>query len=252
MLPAREALEQLGDFPWPRAVVAVVDQIRATSTIVAALAAGAREVWPVDEPSEALGWREADPSWLLAGERGAVRLPGFDFGNSPREIEAAAFRLRGGRLALATTNGSRALAAVPASAAAVYAFALMNVSATAHAMARAAMDAGAERMLIVCAGTEGSLAVDDLLAAGTLVDRLAGWGAQPSGDAALVALAVHRLWRGGELECLRASRAGRNVMAVGLGEDLAACADVDRCAFAARRHGRAIVREDDASNERKG
>ncbi|MCL4425609.1 MAG: 2-phosphosulfolactate phosphatase [Firmicutes bacterium] len=64
--------------------VVVIDVLRATSTIVTALAHGVSAIIPVLTPEEAL--LIARPGDVLAGERGSQRLPGFDLGNSPREF----------------------------------------------------------------------------------------------------------------------------------------------------------------------
>ena len=66
----------------------VIDVLRASSTIVAALAAGAQAIYPVVSTEEAiklatsLGRGDA----LLAGERRGLKVEGFDLGNSPREF----------------------------------------------------------------------------------------------------------------------------------------------------------------------
>src|SRR5205809_588742 len=65
--------------------VVAVDVLRATTTIIHALAAGAREVQPVltveEARSRTAGWAGA----ILGGERGGKRIEGFDLGNSPAE-----------------------------------------------------------------------------------------------------------------------------------------------------------------------
>src|SRR5580704_10388577 len=78
-----------------RSTCVVFDVLRATSTIVTALANGAKAIIPVSEISEALALRAKDLDILLAGERDGLRIGGalthgieFDFGNSPREFTA--------------------------------------------------------------------------------------------------------------------------------------------------------------------
>ena len=90
----------------------VFDVLRATSTIVTALAAGAAGVLPVEEISEALAWRRR-PDVLLAGERGGQRISAaltggveFDLGNSPREFTPE--RVAGKLIVSTTTNVTRA------------------------------------------------------------------------------------------------------------------------------------------------
>src|SRR5207302_655400 len=90
-------------------IAVVVDVLRATTTIVHALAAGCTCVRPcadVDEARELAGQMRAGRV-LLGGERGGVPLPDFDLGNSPREYTPAL--CRGTTLVLTTSNGTRAL-----------------------------------------------------------------------------------------------------------------------------------------------
>ncbi len=83
----------------------VVDVIRATSTICQALAAGYERVLCTAEVEEARALRETLGSGVLGGERKNVLIPGFDFGNSPREYAEP----RDATLILTTTNGTRAI-----------------------------------------------------------------------------------------------------------------------------------------------
>src|SRR5262245_16769541 len=86
----------------------VFDILRATTTMLTALANGAREIIPVSEIPEALALRASDPKLLLAGERHGRRIlaaqtggPDFDLGNSPREMTPD--RVRDRRIAITTT-----------------------------------------------------------------------------------------------------------------------------------------------------
>src|SRR5258706_9742252 len=76
-------------------VCVVFDILRATTSMITALANGAEAIIPVAEISEALALRQKNPSLLLAGERNGLRIRAeltggidFDFGNSPREFTA--------------------------------------------------------------------------------------------------------------------------------------------------------------------
>src|SRR5262245_13937729 len=87
----------------------VIDVLRATSTIIHALAAGARSVVPCGEIEDARQMAIAAPrgTVLLGGERGGLRIPGFDLGNSPAEY--AHGTVAGKTIVITTTNGTRAL-----------------------------------------------------------------------------------------------------------------------------------------------
>src|SRR5438105_2668623 len=144
----------------------VVDVLRATTTIVHALAAGCTCVRPcatVEEARELAGQMRAGRA-LLGGERGGVPLPGFDLGNSPQEYTAK--RCRGCTLVLTTTNGTRALLQA-AEAERVLLAAFVNFSAICEQLR---LDA--RPLHIVCAGDEGEPCLEDTLLAGALVDFL--------------------------------------------------------------------------------
>ncbi|HLF68090.1 MAG TPA: 2-phosphosulfolactate phosphatase [Gaiellaceae bacterium] len=190
----------------------VVDVIRATSTICQALAAGYARVYCTAEVEGARALREALGEGVLGGERNNVVIPGFDLGNSPREYADPA----GETLILSTTNGTRAVVAAAQRCASVLVASLLNLS----AIVEAARDAG-EDVLVVCAGVQGTLALDDAFVAGRIVDLL-GWARTDSAEAAARLVTT---WSGAE-EAFRASKSGRNLMenAPELEEDLPFCA----------------------------
>ena len=93
----------------PGTTAVVIDVLRASTTIVHALAAGAKCVVPcVDvDVARRLAGEMAGAEPILGGERQGLRIEGFDLGNSPAEYTAATV---GGRPVLfTTTNGTRAL-----------------------------------------------------------------------------------------------------------------------------------------------
>ena len=173
--------------------------------------------------------RNADPHYILCGERGGLPPRGFQYGNSP--VEFAGLDLGGRRAILCTSNGTRALARV-ATAPLVLVGALLNAS----AVARAAVEATGARgvgVAVVCSGDEGGTAfsLEDALGAGAIVDAVVGLGREAPrlelSDAALAALTIYRAHQGQEQATLRASTHARDLEALGLGEDLSFCARRD-------------------------
>jgi 2-phosphosulfolactate phosphatase len=190
----------------------VIDVIRATSTICQALASGYGRVFCAAEVDEARTLRDALGVGVLGGERNAVRIPGFDLGNSPREyLEPVA-----DTLVLSTTNGTRAVVAAARRCERVFIASLLNLAAVVDA-ARVAGD----DVVVVCAGVQGTLALDDAFVAGRIVELLA-WERT---DAAVAAARLAETWSGAE-EAFRASKSGRNLMenAPELEEDIVFCA----------------------------
>ncbi len=190
----------------------VIDVIRATTTMCQALASGYERVFCAAEVEEAQALREELGEGVLGGERNAVRIPGFDLGNSPREYLEPAGRT----LILSTTNGTRAVVSAAQRCERVLVASLLNLLAVVEA-ARVAD----EDVIVVCAGVQGALALDDAYVAGRIVELL-DW---ERSDAAEAAVRLMSTWSGAE-EAFRASKSGRNLLenAPELEDDIAFCA----------------------------
>ena len=202
------------------ACVVVIDVLRASSTIVAALESGAERIIPIADVATAC--RLARPgervAKILAGERRGLPVEGFDLGNSPLEFTPE--RVAGKTIVLTTTNGTRAITAA-AKAERVVVCALTNVDAVAEAVR------GAESLAVLCCGSEGSVAAEDLLCGGLFLDLLGDFGDRGAlNDAARIShLLASRF--GGEVETfLRECDHGRALASLGFGDDIAACAAV--------------------------
>jgi 2-phosphosulfolactate phosphatase len=190
----------------------VIDVIRATSTICQALASGYGRVFCTAEVEEARALRRELGEGVLGGERKNVLIPGFDLGNSPREY----LEPRDGPLILTTTNGTRGIVSAAGRCERVLVASLLNLA----AVVEAARESG-EDVAVVCAGVQGTLALDDAYVAGRIVELL-GWERT---DAAEAAARLAGTWSGAE-GAFRASKSGRNLMenAPELEEDIPFCA----------------------------
>ena len=167
-------------------VAVVVDVLRATSTIVTALAQGVTEVFAVAGLDECAALGRAQ-GCLTAAERDGVAAPGFDLGNSPFGFLDERFPVRGRALALSTTNGTQALRRSLA-AEAVVCGAFLNLQAVADFAVAQGRD-----VLVVCAGWKGQFCLEDSVFGGALAERLVARGFDvASSDAALAAL---HLWQ---------------------------------------------------------
>ena len=227
-------------------IAIVIDVLRASTTIITALAHGAAAVRPVLTIDEARALAKGggpDSGILLGGERGGLRIDGFDLGNSP--LEYSRQRVAGRRIVITTTNGTAALDACSA-AAEVLIGAIVNRSAVAARARSLATAHGTADIHLVCAGTDGHVTEEDLLAAGaildaagclpgasddsfdaTATDALAMFRGMPAapegegvpdGDAAVAASIVAAFAR---------SRGGRNLVELGMQADLPAAAAID-------------------------
>lgn len=147
------------------ATAVVIDVLRATTTIVHALAAGAQAVATCRsiEDAKRLAETLAPNTVVLGGERGGLPIPGFDLGNSPEEYTPD--RVGGKTVVLTTTNGTAAVERAK-SASLVLIGSFVNATAI---FRRILLE---QRLALICAGTDGQYSLDDLLLAGYLVDRL--------------------------------------------------------------------------------
>lgn len=226
LLPATLQAEHLAG-----RVVVVFDVLRATTTMAAALAAGVREIRLFDSLDAARSARAAlrrpGDEWsdaLLCGEAQCRRPVDFDLGNSPGDFSRKA---HAGRVVLmATTNGTRAILAAhghaEAQPVAVLAGALVNASAVAATAAGMGHD-----VTLLCAGTGGAVAMEDVLGAGAVLAGLGQQGYEAGNDSARMARRLFETCRTDLPRVLADCTGGRNVIAAGLEADIAFAARVD-------------------------
>lgn len=206
----------------------VFDVLRATSTMVTALANGAEAFIPVAEIAEAIALRRERPNALLAGEREGLRISRaltggseFDLGNSPREFTPE--KIKGRTIIFTTTNGTRALRAC-VGAEAVVIGSCLNLSATAEFVIRRKP----RHLLFVCAGTGENAALEDTFAAGALCDQILASLPCELLDSAEIALRVYRQSHAALLEVIQCAQNGRRLLAnAELQGDVAFCARRD-------------------------
>jgi len=225
--------------PAPCDLAIVVDCIRATTTLAHALAAGYERVICVGEIEDAFAVRsELGSAAILGGERGGVRIDGFDLGNSPAEYAAPLAPT----LVLTTTNGTRAILRSVAEAGTVLVGSLVCLD----AVARAAAAAAPRGVIAVrCAGVAGEVALDDVYVAGRVVRELRVLLPDHAvSDAAATALGLAAAYPTA-LAALQASESARNLAQAGLGDDVPRCARESVLAVVPRvagsTAGRAVV-----------
>jgi 2-phosphosulfolactate phosphatase len=254
--------------------VVMIDVLRASTTITAALAAGATEILPFGEiqqarqkaaelsgqnsvyakaivaaAAELSGGRvetavEVTPTEeravrpLLGGERGGLPIEGFDLGNSPSEYSAE--KVAGRTIVFTTTNGTQALLLCEA-AKQVLIGSFVNFSAVAEELN------GKLPIHLLCAGTRGRVTREDVLFAGALVEKLTGPLVEPDAlnDEARIARNVwmeamgdirppHRRANEKLAEVLHDTQGGHNLMGVGLANDIGDASQIDLYDFAPR------------------
>jgi len=184
----------------------VVDVLRASSTIVQALASGYRRILCCAGIDEALALRVSVGDAVVGGERDAIRIGGFDAGASPREF----LEPRAETLVLSTTNGTRVILAAASACDEVLIGSLLNLRAVA-----AAARASGRDVAVLCAGFKRAFALDDAYCAGRIVELLDG---EPT-DAAKAAVLL-----AGSFPDAHAGLTARTYGPPGLEEDIAWCA----------------------------
>ena len=203
-----------------RYAVVVFDVLRATTTMTAALAAGVLEirVFGCLEDAASAARQFSGPK-VLCGERQCLPPPGFDLGNSPGHFTPN--QHRGAVAFMCTTNGTRALAAAR-NASSVLVGALVNRTAVARRLEQLGRD-----VLLVCAGTDGAVSLEDAIGAGSVIDALNLSPTEMIGDAARLAAASFQDARHDLAAALRDAQGGRNVIAAGLPDDIEFAARLD-------------------------
>jgi 2-phosphosulfolactate phosphatase len=207
-------------------VVAVIDVLRASTSIATALSNGARTIMPVESTDVAL-MRMRDferDKVVLAGEMKMLPIPGFDIGNSPREFTPD--RVNDRTILMTTTNGTKALMNL-SGARDVLVASYVNHSAV-SAMLRTAARAD-ENISIVCAGHEGHFSLEDAACAGRYVRSIShrSRSSVELNDAACACELIDRKYGDNIAKIFGDSVHGKALREAGFEEDLVACAALD-------------------------
>lgn len=199
--------------------VIVVDVLRATTCMICALNGGAGKVVPTVDAGDAvalasrLGTREC----VLGGERGGIKINGFDLGNSPTEYLSRAVKNK--TVIVSTSNGTGALYSVR-SADRILLGAMINRMAVAKAAA-----AEGTGILIVCAGTDHQPSADDLTTAGAIIDAVRNFadiGEDDLSDMALICENLYKDWKFGRFD-LSTTFHYRRLVRLGFEDDINFC-----------------------------
>ncbi|RAM52612.1 2-phosphosulfolactate phosphatase family protein [Mastigocladus laminosus UU774] len=205
----------------------VVDVLRATSTIATALAAGGEAVQAFSDLDQLIQVSESWPveKRLRAGERGGAKVPDFDLGNSP--LDCTPQRVKGRRLFISTTNGTRTLQRVQ-DAKTVIAAAFINRG----AVVKFVLEKQPETVWIVGSGWEGSFSLEDTACAGAIAhdilqktnfsaDEISG------NDEVINAIALYSQWQDNLLGLFHHASHGKRLLRLECHEDLKYCSQSD-------------------------
>lgn len=203
--------------------VVVIDVLRSSTSICAALENGARGVIPTDGSGQAVEmWTKIGPETaILAGERDGVKIDNFNLGNSPAEFttEAVAEKF----IIMTTTNGTPIFGKA-ASAKIVLSCGLVNVGVVTDQLASAGYDT-----VIVCSGRQGGFSLEDTLCGGMIIDRLEtrhGVSGQLN-DAASLSLLLYRSNQDNLTQAIANGEHGRFLQTIGFESDIETASRVD-------------------------
>lgn len=206
-------------------LVAIVDVLRASTTVAVALGNGAKTVIPLEGADEVIMRSKSfERSQVrLAGEQKMYPIAGFDLGNSPQHFTPEA--VEGKTILITTTNGTRALLGVQGARDIVIA-SYVNFTAV-LAMMKVASSSNTD-IAIICAAQDGGFTLEDAACAGRYVRAIPKRVASVTiNDAAAASVLIERKYGDNIAKIFKESSHGQALEAAGFGDDLAASAAVD-------------------------
>ncbi len=205
--------------------VVVIDVLRASTTIVTALANGAKEIIPVSSVESAvkISGNLFGDVILLGGERNGKLIEGFNLGNSPQEYTEEVVRNKS--IIFSTTNGSQAMVRSRYARNLVIG-AFINVSKVVDFIRELSSD-----FSIICAGKQGAFCIEDAVCAGMIIQKLSdSEEAELSlSDASQASVMLYKSYGKNILSMIKKSEHGQYLAGIGFGDDLKICAGVDTC-----------------------
>jgi len=148
-----------------------IDVLRASTTVCAALYAGAKEVIPVESMDKAIELHQnlSKETSILAGERDGIKPLGFLLGNSPAEFTADIVKDK--TIVLTTTNGTKAFQKAKNGKHRIVA-SFVNLSIVVSNVRKILDEEEIKFCNIICAGNNGCFSFEDCLCAGAIITRL--------------------------------------------------------------------------------
>ena len=196
-------------------LIIVIDVLRCTSSLVTALANGAKAVIPTETLKEAYERHKEHPEYPLAGERKGRKLRGFDLGNSPLEFVPEV--VKGKTVIMTTTSGTYALVQCRR-AYHVLVGAFLNAEAVAKKAAEIAQRKGVN-VSFVLAGEKGLFSLEDFLCAGAIASEFPADKCDFS-DEALAAIFGFEHVKPALSEYVWKSRHAKHLIDLGFGRDV--------------------------------
>ena len=201
--------------------VVIIDVLRATSTIAAALYNGAKSVIPVDSVAGCIKLGK-QMEVITAGERDGKIAEGLQYGNTP--LQYTPDFIKGKTLVLTTTNGTKLLhVAVAANANAIITGSFCNISAVCDFLVKEKSN-----IVLACAAWKNRVNIEDTLFAGAVINRIKQHF-ETNCDATLIAESLYLQANGNLLDFMKEKNASHyhRLMNFGLEEDIKFCLTED-------------------------
>ena len=198
-------------------IAVVVDVLRATTTIITALEYGVRSILPVDSIELCRDFQRK--GYVGAAEREGKKVEGFELGNSPFDYFNPCYA--GKKIVFTTTNGTRTISTVKKADRIIFG-AFVNLKAVARRI-----NSLKKNVVVVCAGWEGEVNLEDTMFAGALINIL-GSSFIREGDGAELAYQLYRLGENDLSGFLEKSSHVQRLKRLNLQKDIDLCFELDR------------------------
>lgn len=198
-------------------IVVIIDVLRATSTIAAALYNGAKSVIPVDSVAGCIKLGK-QMEVITAGERDGKIAEGLQYGNTP--LQYTPDFIKGKTLVLTTTNGTKLLhTALATNANSIVTGSFCNISSVCDYLVKKKSN-----VMLACAAWKNRVNIEDTLFAGAVINRIKQHF-EINCDATLIAESLYLQANGDLLNFLKEKNAShyRRLMNFGLEEDIKFC-----------------------------
>jgi len=196
-------------------IVVVIDVLRATSAICAAIHHGVKAIIPVRTLEEALEYKTK--GYIVAAERKGKIVDGFDIGNSPYSYINNP-NLIDKEVVLTTTNGTKALDIAKKSDFVVVG-SFLNLDALNNWLVKQK-----KNVLCLCSGWQSKFNLEDTICAGAIMDHLICTGDFTSiEDSSIAAKYLYLSAKDNYLGYLKSSSHRRRLINLNLNNDIKYC-----------------------------
>ena len=195
-------------------LIVVIDVLRATSAICAALENGVKGIIPVDSVEEARKY--LSKGYIAAAEREGQIVEGFPMGNSPLAFSDP--KLKGETIVLTTTNGTKAIKVAEKKETVVIG-SLNNLKALTEWLIRQERNT-----LVLASGWKDKFNLEDTICAGAIIDGVLESGKFASKeDSSVAAKFIYRSAKENIFSYLKASSHRRRLRKLNLNADVNFC-----------------------------